>query len=131
MRLRVIFVAIGLSLIPPAVFAADEVLLDRDGVVELLSEKTVLCRKEKDQSLCTNYFSEGGVIKQVMHDEDDRKEGVWFVDDQDRLCILWTGKIKPLCFAVYAQPDGSQRLIKNDRHLTTILGTEDGNTKGL
>ena len=105
--------------------------LERFDIVDLVSDQTTLCRKEKDQSLCSNYFSEDGVIKRIMHDDGERKDGVWFIDDQDRLCILWKGKIKPLCFFVYEQEDGSYNLIKNDEHITTILGTERGNTKGL
>ncbi len=105
--------------------------LDRDQVVELVSDKTAECRKEKDQSLCSNYFSDDGVIVQVMRDDGERKEGAWFVDDQERLCILWKGRIKAYCFSVYAQPDGSYNLIRRERHITTILGTEDGNPQNL
>ena len=123
--------AAALLLLSTAVSADEEEPLDRDGVVELVSGKTALCRKEKDQSLCTNYFSDEGVIKQVMDADGERKEGVWFVDDQDRLCILWTGRIKPLCFGVYPQADGSYNMIKKEKHITTILGVEDGNTKNL
>jgi len=131
MRFTAIWLSVLLSLAAAPVFAADEEPLDRDGVIELVSEQTVLCRKEKDQSLCSNYFSEDGVIKRLMHDDDARRDGVWFVDDQERLCILWTGKIKPLCFSVYPQADGSYHLIKKERHITTILSVEQGNTKNL
>lgn len=123
--------SVALILMASTAFAAGEAALDRDAVIELVSERSVLCRKEKDQSLCTNYFSEDGVVKRLMHDDGERRQGVWFVDDQDRLCILWTGKIKPLCFTVYPQADGSYNLIKREKHITTILSTEDGNTKGL
>ena len=105
--------------------------LDRDSIIDLVSEQTTECRKEKDGSLCSNYFTEDGVIKRVMHEDGARRDGVWFIDDQERLCILWTGKIKPLCFEVFEQADGSYNLIKRGKHITTILGTEDGNTKNL
>ncbi len=115
-----------------AVTAVDEpVALERQGIIDLVSEKTIECRKEKDQSLCANWFSEGGIVKRIMLADGARKEGVWFVDDQDRLCILWTGKIKPLCFTLYEQADGSYHLIKRGKHITTLLGSEDGNTKNL
>jgi len=114
-----------------AAVADEPVALDRDEIIELVSDKTTECRKEKDQSLCSNYFTGDGVIKRVMHDDGARRDGVWFVDDSDRLCILWQGKIKPLCFVVYEQADGSYNLIKRGRHITTIVGTEDGNTRGL
>lgn len=102
--------------------------LDRESIVDLVSEQTTECRKEKDQSICANYFSEEGVIKRL--DEDgSRRDGVWFVDDSDRLCILWKGKIKPLCFFVIPQDDGTYHLIKKGKHVTSILSTEDGNTR--
>lgn len=121
--------AAALVLTSSAVLADDPAPLDRDEVIELVGEKTVECRKEKDQSLCSNYFSEDGVIVQVMRDDGERKGGVWFVDDRERLCILWKGKIKPLCFGVYPQPDGTYHMIRRERHVTTILGTEDGNSQ--
>ena len=125
------YVAATLVLVSSGVLAADLEPLGRDDIIELVSEKTTECRKEKDQSLCSNYFTEDGVIKRVMHEDGERRDGVWFVDDTERLCILWKGKIKPLCFSVFEQDDGSFKLIKNDRHITTITGVEDGNTKDL
>ena len=101
--------------------------LDRDSIIELVSEKTTECRKEKDGSLCANYFSEDGVVVQVMREDGERKDGVWFVDDSERLCILWKGKIKPLCFEVFEQDDGTYNLVKHDKHISTIIGSEDGN----
>jgi hypothetical protein len=131
MRLARFCAASALLLGAPPALASDIDPLDSFDIIELVSEKTVECRKEKDQSLCSNWFTEDGVIKRVMHDDGARRDGVWFVDDQDRLCILWKGKIKPLCFLVYEEQDDSYRLIKGEKHITTILGTEDGNTKDL
>lgn len=105
--------------------------LDRDSIIELVSEKTIECRKEKDGSLCSNYFSEDGVIKRIMHEDSARRDGVWFIDDEERLCILWKGKIRPQCFEVIEQDDGSYNLIKYGKHIGTILSAEDGNTKNL
>ena len=105
--------------------------LARKAIIDLVRGKTAECRKEKDQSMCSNYFSEEGVIKRVMHADGKRKDGRWFVDDQTRLCILWDGKIRPLCFSVFEQSDGSYKLIKQGRHITTITGVEDGNTRDL
>lgn len=51
--------------------------------------------------------------------------------DEDRLCLLWNGEIQAPCFAALAQPDGSVNLIRNERHITTTIGFEDGNTKDL
>lgn len=131
MRFARFCAASALLLGAPPALASDIDPLDSFDIIELVSDKTVECRKEKDQSLCSNWFTEDGVIKRVMHDDGARRDGVWFVDDQDRLCILWKGKIKPLCFLVYEEQDDSYRLIKGEKHITTILGTEDGNTKDL
>ncbi|MGB5568735.1 MAG: hypothetical protein WBM81_05490, partial [Sedimenticolaceae bacterium] len=94
MRVRS-YVAAMLVLVSSVVLAADLEPLGRDDIIELVSEKTTECRKEKDQSMCSNYFTGDGVIKRVMHEDGERRDGVWFVDDTERLCILWKGKIKP------------------------------------
>ncbi|MCB1801601.1 MAG: hypothetical protein KDI82_07940 [Gammaproteobacteria bacterium] len=135
MRVTRIFAAsiLGLSAITASAAepAEDATPLDRDSLIELVSDKTHECRKEKDGSLCANFFSEDGVIKRIMYEDKERRDGVWFIDDQERLCILWQGKIKPLCFLVYEQDDGSYNMIKNDKHISTILGSEPGNSKNL
>jgi len=125
------YLGMVMLLFSTACMAADPVPMGRHEIIDLVSDKTTECRKEKDQSLCSNYFSADGVIKRVMHEDDARRDGVWFVDDSERLCILWKGKIKPLCFSVFEQPDGSYYLIKKGKHITTITGVEDGNSKDL
>ena len=124
-------VAVGGGDAPPPPAAYEPSALDRQEVIQLVRGKTVDCRKEKDGSLCWNYMSRDGEVTRLMADDGARKDGVWFVDDQDRLCILWKGKIKPLCFSVYEQDDGTYKLVKKGRHITTLLGMEEGNTKGL
>jgi hypothetical protein len=131
MRYVAMLCLLGLAATLSPVQAEDAVPLYRDEIVELVSGKTAECRKEKDDSLCYNYFTADGVMKQRMHDDGEEKEGVWFIDDEERLCILWTGKIKPLCFVVYEQADGSYNLLRYDNHITTILSLEDGNPRGL
>lgn len=105
--------------------------LDRQGIIDLVRGNTVECRKEKDQALCSNYFTPKGVVTRIMHADGKRKVGRWFIDDQARLCILWDGKIKPLCFSVFEQDDSSYKLIKKGKHITTITAVEDGNSKDL
>jgi hypothetical protein len=131
MRYPSLLLAAILVLLSAVAIAADPEPLDRQSIIDLVMDQTTECRKEKDQSLCSNYFSDDGIIKRVMHEDGARKDGRWFVDDSSRLCILWNGKIKPLCFTVFEQEDGSYNLIKKGKHITTILGAEDGNTKGL
>lgn len=131
MRLSSLCATSALLLMSSLAFADDPEPLDRDSLIELVANKTAECRKEKDESLCVNYFSEEGVIAQVMREDGERKDGVWFIDDSERLCILWQGRIKPLCFSVYPQDDGTYSLIRREKHVSTILRTEDGNTNNL
>mgnify|MGYP001827572710 CR=1 FL=1 len=131
MRFAILAAVAALSVAVSPAFATDVDPLDRYDIIELVSEQTVECRRQKDQSLCSNWFSEQGVVKRIMHDDGERRDGRWFVDDQDRLCILWEAKLKPLCFLVYEEPDGSYRLFKGEKHITTILGVESGNSRGL
>jgi hypothetical protein len=104
--------------------------LDRFELEELVLDKTANCRKEKDKSLCVNYFSPEGVLVQVR-DSGERKDGRWFLDDSDRLCILWNGKLKPLCFVVTVNDDGSYNMVRRGKHKSTILELKDGNTENL
>ena len=104
--------------------------LDRFELEELVLDKTANCRKEKDKSLCVNYFSPEGVLVQVR-DSGERKDGRWFLDDSDRLCILWNGKLKPLCFVVTKNDDGSYNMVRRGKHKSTILELKDGNTENL
>lgn len=122
---------VGLILVIAQGLAWGSEPLTGDAIETVVSGNTVGCRKEKDQRMCSNYFAEQGVIKRLMHDDGARKEGRWFIDDSDRLCILWTDKTRPLCFIVTQQKDGTYFLTKKGRHITTITGVESGNTEGL
>lgn len=131
MRVIGLLSAAALILVSSMVWADDADVLGRQDIVDLVSGNTTECRKEKDQGMCSNYFTEKGVLTRIMHADGARKVGRWFVDDQTRLCILWDTKIKPLCFKVFEQADGSYHLIKGTKHITTITAVEEGNTKGL
>lgn len=131
MRVFGLLTAAVLILFASTVPADQQALTERQDVIDLVGGKTVECVKEKDQALCSNYFTTEGVVTRVMHADGERKVGRWFVDDQTRLCILWDGKIKPLCFTVFEQSDGRYTLIKNGKHITTITGVADGNTQDL
>lgn len=109
----------------------DELALGKAELLELVREQSTECRKEKDQSLCTNWFGKYGTFKRLMHEDGARREGVWFVDDKDRLCILWQRKISPMCFTVYEQGEGVYNLYKKGKHISTIISTEPGNIRNL
>ncbi|MFM1891132.1 MAG: hypothetical protein RLZ44_209 [Pseudomonadota bacterium] len=119
------------TLLCTAPAAWGEQVLTADEIEFLISDKTTACLKEKDQSTCTTYFAPDGIIKRRMHDDDARKNGRWFIDDTDRLCILWDGKIKPLCLIITRNEDGTYALTKKEKHVSSILELSDGNTEGL
>jgi hypothetical protein len=104
--------------------------LDSFELYELVYDQTADCRKEKDQSLCVNFFSPEGNLTQ-LRDNGKRKIGRWFLDDADRLCILWDGKYKPLCFVVTENEDGTYNMVRKGKHKSTILGTAPGNRDKL
>ena len=83
MRFAILAAVAALSVAVSPAFATDVDPLDRYDIIELVSEQTVECRRQKDQSLCSNWFSEQGVVKRIMHDDGERRDGRWFVDDQD------------------------------------------------
>ena len=113
-----------------SVQAGAEPSLTTADLYELVYDKTADCRKEKDQSLCVNYFSPKGELTQVR-DNGKTKTGRWFLDDANRMCILWDGKYKPLCFTVHEQDDGTYNMLRKGKHKSTILGTVDGNRDAL
>ena len=128
-RLIAILFALSLCSITSTAWSDEPASLSREQLLELVYDKTVDCRKEKDQSTCVNYFSDEGVMVQVLHKNNKRKDGRWFLDDSDRLCILWDGKFKPLCFVVFQNEDGTYNMLKGDKHMSTMLKFYDGNTE--
>ncbi|MGB0721840.1 MAG: hypothetical protein ACPGU7_05520 [Gammaproteobacteria bacterium] len=104
--------------------------LDGVELKELLVGKTADCVKEKDQSTCVNYFAPDGNFFQVR-DSGKRKTGRWFVDDSNRTCLLWDGKIKPLCFTVQETESGHYQFIKGGKLKSTITALTEGNRDNL
>lgn len=127
----VIFFAIGVLFLSSApTFAHGK--LDASELEERFSNSTQHCRKEKDQSTCTTYFSEDGIIKRRMHADGKRKEGSWEIDlENDKLCITWKGKTKSLCFDAYVNQDRTIDMYKNGRHVSTVLTFFPGNAENL
>ena len=123
--------AIGVSLlISPPAFSHGK--LDANELEDRFSNSTQHCRKEKDQSTCTTFFSADGIIKRRMHEDGKRKEGTWEIDiENDKLCITWKGKTKSLCFDAYINQDKTIDMYKNGRHISTVLTFFPGNAEGL
>jgi len=128
---RHIILALSLGLVTLPAWPAEPEPLTRGQLQDLVLNKTADCRKEKDQSTCVNYFSAEGEMVQVLHKNGKRKDGRWFLDDSDRLCILWNGKLKPLCFVVTENDDGSYNMVKRGKHVSTMLKLVEGNTENL
>ena len=115
---------------PHLVFAHGQ--LSADQLFERFTDTTQHCRKEKDQSTCTTYFSADGVIKRRMHADGKLKDGTWMIkDDSNQLCITWTGKTKALCFEAYLNHDGTLDMYKRGRHLSTVITFFEGNVENL
>ena len=106
--------------------------LNADELIKRFSNTTQHCRKEKDQSTCTTYFSGDGVIKRRMHADGKRKQGTWEVkSDLNQLCITWKGKTKALCFEAYMNRDGTLDMYKKGKHLSTVVTFFNGNVENL
>ena len=130
-RFTPLLIALSFCLFSMPVWSEEPVALDGYDITDLVIDQTANCRKEKDQSTCINFFSSEGIIVQVQDDDGERKDGRWFVDDSDRLCILWNGKLKPLCFVVIVNDDETYNMIKHEKHISTILKLTDGNINNL
>ena len=130
-RFTPLLIALSFCLIPAPVWSEKPIALDGYDIIDLVIDMTANCRKEKDQSTCVNFFSSEGVIVQVQDDDGQRKDGRWFIDDSDRLCILWNGKLKPLCFVITMNNDDTSNMIKHEKHISTILKLTDGNINNL
>lgn len=106
--------------------------LDAQQLQQQFSNTTQLCRKEKDQSTCTTYFSDNGTIKRRLHKDNKRRVGKWETNSEsNQLCITWKGKTRALCFDVYENKDGTMDMYKKGKHLSTVLNFSPGNTEGL
>ncbi len=97
----------------------------------LVKNQTANCVKTKDKSQCYTYFAGNGEVKRFMTESQKRKAGRWFLDDSDRLCILWDGKYKPLCFVVLEKEDGSYDFTKKGKVKSSVTTFDEGNPHKL
>lgn len=129
------FLTISLFLSPLLLVSANSFAhgkLNAEDLKTRFTDTTQHCRKEKDQSTCTTYFSADGMIKRRMHEDGKRKDGVWSVNSEnDQLCITWTGKTKALCFDAFMNKNGTIDMYKRGRHLSTVVTFFKGNVEGL
>lgn len=132
MKLAVFSAIFGMTMLAAPTIAQAHGKLDASELEDRFSNTTQLCRKEKDKSTCTTYFSEDGVIKRRLHMDNVRREGEWETDlEHNQLCITWKGKKKPLCMDVYQNKDGTLDMYKGSKHLSTVLSFTPGNAENL
>lgn len=106
--------------------------LDAEALKTRFSDTTQHCRKEKDKSTCTTYFSTDGVVKRRMHADGARREGTWEIKQEEKLlCITWKGKTKALCFEAFMNKDGTLEMYKKGKHVSTVITFFQGNVEGL
>ncbi len=129
-RLPLIILLTTLFVMPGQAFAHGQI--NAEELQQRFSDTTQHCRKEKDQSTCTTYFSADGVIKRRMHADGKRREGSWHVDaEKDEICITWKGKTKALCFKAYLNKDGTVDMYKHGKHVSTVTTFFKGNVEEL
>ena len=112
--------------------ASDEpvAMLGHD-ISALMSGKTTKCVKTKDNSTCSTYFAEDGVVKRILDTDGKRRSGQWSIDGDSHLLIQWDGKKKPLVFVVMDMRDGTYNLVKKGKLKSTIIGFSNGNSLNL
>lgn len=93
-----------------------------------LSGRTADCVKSSDGSTCDTYFAADGSVKRFTYDDRKLRLGKWWVDEQDRLCVQWQGKKKPLRFNVMDTGEGTWQLVKGGRVRADILAAGPGDT---
>lgn len=124
-------VLVALSLFTSTVLAGGSVELNGAQITALLSGKTTDCVKIKDGSTCATFFSKDGIVKRILDDDGARRDGKWYTDAQDLLCIHWDIKPKPLCLTVEDNGDNTYDLLKKGSHKSTITKFHNGNSRGL
>ncbi len=129
-RIPVLSLFFALLLSPLQVFAHGQ--MNAAELETRFTNTTQHCRKEKDQSTCTTYFSPDGTIKRRMHADGVRREGTWEIDkENDLICITWKGKTKALCFTAYINQNGTVDMYKKGKHLSTVMTFFPGNVENL
>jgi len=105
---------------------AEPVPVDAYEIKLFLSGRTADCVKYSDDSTCDTYFAKDGSLKRYTHDDERLRLGTWWVDEEERLCVQWAGKKKPLRFNVFDTGEGTWQLVKNDSLKAIIRGAEPG-----
>lgn len=122
---------IGLFLFSGAISADGASHLSSQQLKQIFTDKTQLCTQVSKGKTCKTYNGPDGRVVRVMDADGKRREGAWWVSEEEEYCLRWDGKDKDLCFFVYEQDDGTYHLYKNERHKAIITGLLDGNPHDL
>jgi len=91
-----------------------------------INGKTANCVKTKDNSTCDTYFAEDGSLKRFTPADGKTKTGDWWVDEEGKLNVRWTGRKKSMRFDVIDPGDGTWQLIKGKKLKSVITGVRPG-----
>lgn len=105
-------------------------VLDEAQIQARFSGQTARCEKTKDASHCLTYFSANGDIKRLTLADQERRSGHWFTKN-DRLCVHWNERKKPVCFTVKEHADSKLALYRKGKQKSLIHAFESGNQLGF
>jgi len=107
--------------------------LSTDELKTLFTDRTQHCDKIGKDDTCKTYNAPNGRVYRVMDKGGARKEGSWWITDDDEYCVRWDSKKKKknLCFAVFKQADGTYDLFKKGKHKAKVRKFIDGNSENM
>ena len=100
--------------------ASDEESLTEDELKQLLEGKTVKGVYLEGNKPFTRFYDEDGDVRQRVGD--DIEEGKWFVDEQGKRCIVWSGK-KKKCKVIVKENElyNEYTIQKNGKRKLTVI----------
>ena len=124
---RLLFACFALAMLAGSV-VAEPTPVDAYEIKLFLNGRTADCVKSSDGSTCDTYFATDGAVKRFTYEDRKLRLGKWWVDEEDRLCVQWQGKDKPLRFDVMDTGEGPWQLVTGGRVRADILGAAPGDT---
>lgn len=129
--LKKITILFGMFLSTGMVFADGSPHLSADEIKALFTDKTQYCEQVGKDKTCKTYNGSDGRVVRVMDADGARREGNWWISEEEQYCLRWDVKKHDLCFFVFKQDDGSYHLFKKGKHKAIITKLLDGNSDKL
>lgn len=135
--LRLLIVTFGILLFSGTAITGEDSQVSKnpqlsgDEVKALFTDRTQYCLQEGKDKTCKTYNAPDGKVTRIMDADGARREGIWWVNEEQAYCVRWDGKTKDLCFAVFKQDDGTYHLWKGGKHKATITKFMDGNVEKM